>query len=43
MKRKIIPDIVERQTISQLKLDNTDFEAATMMTEADTGDNVICQ
>ena len=41
MKRKIMPDIVKRQTISSLKLDNTAFEAATMMATANIGAIVI--
>ncbi|MCH8236869.1 MAG: CBS domain-containing protein, partial [Proteobacteria bacterium] len=41
MERKIIPDIVKRQTISSLKPDNTAFEAATMMATANIGAIVI--
>ena len=41
MQRKIIPDVVKRQTISSLKPDNTAFEAASMMTKANIGAVVI--
>ena len=41
MERKIMPDIVKRQTISSLKPDNTAFEAATMMATANIGAIVV--
>lgn len=41
MQRKIMPDIVTRQTISALKPENTAYEAATMMTKANIGAVVI--
>lgn len=41
MQRKIIPDVVKRQSISSLKPDNTAFEAASMMTKANIGAVVI--
>ena len=41
MQRKIIPDIVKRQTISSLKPDNNVFEAATLMASAHVGAIVI--
>jgi len=41
MQRKIIPDIVKRQTIGSLKPENTEYEAATMMVKANIGAVVI--
>jgi CBS domain-containing protein len=41
MQRKIIPDIVKRQSISSLKPENTVFEAATMMASANIGAVII--
>jgi CBS domain-containing protein len=41
MQRKIMPDIVKRQTISALKPENTAYEAATMMTTANIGAIVV--
>lgn len=41
MQRKIMPDIVKRQTISSLKSDNTVLEAATMMVKANIGAVVV--
>jgi len=41
MQRKIIPDIVKRQTISALKAENTVYEAATMMVKANIGAVVV--
>jgi CBS domain-containing protein len=41
MQRKIMPDIVKRQTISALKAENTAYEAATMMTKANIGAVIV--
>lgn len=41
MQRKIMPDIVKRQTISSLKSDNTVLEAASMMVKANIGAVVV--
>ena len=41
MDRKIVPEIVKKQTISSLKPENTTFEAATLMTSANIGAIVI--
>ncbi|MGH6661839.1 MAG: CBS domain-containing protein [Rhodospirillales bacterium] len=41
MQRKIMPDIVKRQTISSLKSENTAHEAATMMLKANIGAVVV--
>ncbi|MAF95214.1 MAG: CBS domain-containing protein [Rhodospirillaceae bacterium] len=41
MQRKIIPDIVKKQSISALKPDNTVYEAATMMAKVNVGAIVI--
>ncbi|HEX9569853.1 MAG TPA: CBS domain-containing protein [Rhodospirillales bacterium] len=41
MQRKIMPDIVKRQTISSLKPENTAHEAATMMLKANIGAVVV--
>ncbi len=41
MQRKIMPDIVKRQTISSLKAENTVLEAATMMVKANIGAVVV--
>ncbi|MEE8351352.1 MAG: CBS domain-containing protein, partial [Rhodospirillales bacterium] len=41
MDRKIMPEIVKKQTISSLKLENTAFEAATLMTTANIGAIII--
>tara|TARA_B100001996_G_scaffold95833_1_gene71795 strand:+ start:26 stop:472 length:447 start_codon:yes stop_codon:yes gene_type:complete len=41
MQRKIIPDIIEKQTICSLKKSNTIFEAATMMCSANIAAIVI--
>lgn len=41
MQRKIMPDIVKRQTISSLKPENTVYEAATMMVKANIGAVVV--
>ena len=41
MDRKIVPEIVKKQTISSLKSENTAFEAATLMTSANIGAIVI--
>ena len=41
MQIKIIPDIVRKQTISSLKKDNTIFEAATMMCNANVAAIII--
>jgi len=41
MQRRIIPDVVKRQTISSLKTENTAYEAATMMVKANIGAVVI--
>ena len=41
MQRKIMPDIVKKQTISSLKKGNTIFEAATMMTNANVAALII--
>src|SRR3970282_2845522 len=41
MQRKIMPDIVKRQTISSLKSENTAHEPATMMLKANIGAVVV--
>ncbi|NQV85199.1 MAG: CBS domain-containing protein [Rhodospirillales bacterium] len=41
MQRKIMPDIIKKQTISSLRPDNTVLEAATMMTSANIAALVI--
>jgi len=41
MDRKIIPEIVKKQTISSLKPESTAFEAATLMTTANIGAIII--
>jgi len=41
MDRKIMPEIVKKQTISSLKQGNTAFEAATLMTTANIGAIII--
>lgn len=41
MDRKIIPEIVKKQTIRSLKPENTAFEAATLMTTANIGAIII--
>ncbi|HEX9701529.1 MAG TPA: CBS domain-containing protein [Rhodospirillales bacterium] len=41
MQRKIIPDVVKRQTISSLKTENTALEAATLMAKANIGAVII--
>ena len=41
MQRKIIPDIVKKQTISALKADNTVYEAATMMAKVNIAAIVV--
>ncbi len=41
MDRKIMPEIVKKQTISSLKPENTAFEAATLMTTANIGAIII--
>jgi CBS domain-containing protein len=41
MQRKIIPDIVKKQTISSLKINSTVFEAATMMNNTNVAAIVV--
>jgi CBS domain-containing protein len=41
MQRKIMPDIVKKQAVSSLKIDNTVLEAATMMTSANVAAIVV--
>lgn len=41
MERKIIPEIVNKQKISSLKADNSVFEAAAMMANANIGAVVV--
>ena len=41
MQRKIMPDIVNKQSISALKPDNTVYEAATMMAKVNVAAIVV--
>ena len=41
MQRKIMPDIVNKQSISALKPDNTVYEAATMMAKVNVSAIVV--
>ena len=41
MQRKIMPDIVNKQSISTLKPDNTVYEAATMMAKVNVAAIVV--
>ena len=41
MQRKIIPDIVKKQSVSSLKSNSTVFEAATLMTNSNVAAIVV--